>query len=321
MSTLKTLFTLAIVLVSHLSFSGQKEEEAMPTIMLESTEVDTSLLNSEAKYIFTFRNLGMDGKAGSTQYSIDGVTHIGALADGKTLTVITTPGNHIFQFYYSMNYYEVYTDSLSISAGYVSNYSIYLQEAEMPVLTQKPIIYLYPEVDTAVSVKLKVKGKLTFTYPEYKDGWKFKASPNGDLTFGENTYNYLFWESSQRRVLHSNTYASGYIVKGENATSFLKGKLTEAGLNSKEQTDFITYWAPRLAQNDLNYVRFDFNESCNQYAELDIEPKPDHIYRIYMLWHPTKLTHEPKPQDIPKVNREGFTVIEWGGQELPNYMN
>ena len=82
-------------------------------------------------------------------------------------------------------------------------------------MSEKPIIYLYPEKDTTVSVKLNVKGKLTFTYPEYKDGWEFKASPNGDLTFGEDTYNYLFWESSQRYVFQSNTHAKGYFVKGE----------------------------------------------------------------------------------------------------------
>jgi hypothetical protein len=321
MTKFKIILTLAITLASSTSYARQKQFELPTSISLDSTNIDSTLSNIETKYVFTFRNMWTDGIPKQTSYSIDGEQFLGTLEEGTKLTVLTTPGNHVFQFFYSPDYFEVYTDSLYGSGRHLSNYSVFLQLSDVQIMSEKPIIYLYPETDTMVSVKLDVKGKLTFSYPEYKDGWEFKASPNGDLTFGENTYNYLFWESSQRYVFHSNAHATGYLVKGENATSFLKGKLTEAGLTSKEQTDFITYWAPRLAQNDLNYVRFDFNETCNQYAELDIEPKPDNLYRIYMLWQPTNSTNEPNPQFIPKVKRNGFTVIEWGGQELPDSMN
>ncbi len=100
--------------------------------------------------------------------------------------------------------------------------------------------------------------------------------------------------------------------------SFLEEKLTLAGLNSKEQADFITYWVPRLTQNEINFVRFEFNEECNRYAELEITPKPDHLVRFYMVWSPmdsaTQLT--PRAQQISAQKREGFTVLEWGGVEI-----
>lgn len=34
----------------------------------------------------------------------------------------------------------------------------------------KPVIYLYPENETDVTVRLDYAGKLTCTYPAYKDG-------------------------------------------------------------------------------------------------------------------------------------------------------
>lgn len=321
MKSLKVLFTLAIIFSFQLSYA-RVIEEALPSVMLEDTKLDPTLAETESKYVFRFQNIPMmQEKTRILMYSIDGVEHSAELNAKAKLEVVSTPGNHSFQFYYSGDYYEVYSGPLHIAAQYTSNYTVYFEEANIQILTEKPIIYLYPETDTLVTVKLKASGKLTFTYPEYNDGWEFTASPNGDLTFGDDTYNYLFWESSKRYVMHSTAMASGFYVSGEDATSFLEEKLTEAGLNSKERTDFITYWAPRLAQNENNYVRFEFNESCDRFAKLEITPKPDNLYRIYMLWFPTKTAQSISPQPIPMVKRDGFTVIEWGGQELPSSLN
>ena len=95
----------------------------------------------------------------------------------------------------------------------------------------------------------------------------------------------------------------------------MKDKLTEAGLTSKEQADFITFWGPRIQKNDLNYIRFEFNETCNKFAELDITPTPDQTYRIYIFFSPISESFEVEEQEIESLERSGFTVIEWGGQE------
>ena len=47
---------------------------------------------------------------------------------------------------------------------------------------EKPVIYLYPEQEQDVSVRLDYDGKLTCTYPEYDDGWDVTAAPDGTLT-------------------------------------------------------------------------------------------------------------------------------------------
>ena len=46
----------------------------------------------------------------------------------------------------------------------------------------KPVIYLYPEEETAVTVKLDYAGALTCTYPAYGNGWAVTACPDGTLT-------------------------------------------------------------------------------------------------------------------------------------------
>ena len=114
----------------------------------------------------------------------------------------------------------------------------------------------------------------------------------------------------------------GFVVEGENATAFLEEKLITAGLNAQERTDFITYWAPRMTQHENVFIQFKFNSDCNDHATLNITPNPDEIYRIYILWRPTEnLVIQPKPQSIPVMKREGFTVVEWGGQKLPTIKN
>ena len=48
-------------------------------------------------------------------------------------------------------------------------------------LTEKPVIYLYPEDITEVSVQLEYSGELTCSYPQYQNGWNVTAYTDGKL--------------------------------------------------------------------------------------------------------------------------------------------
>ena len=68
----------------------------------------------------------------------------------------------------------------------------------------KPVIYLYPEEETEVTVKLDCDGGLTCTYPAYEDGWSVTAQPDGTLTDGAGqTYRYLYWRAGARPIMTS----------------------------------------------------------------------------------------------------------------------
>ncbi|MFT5778216.1 MAG: hypothetical protein ACI837_001172 [Crocinitomicaceae bacterium] len=306
---LSTLFIFTLSLVQ-----GKGLDQITIPCWLDSSVVDTSLSASQATYEFRFHNAATDGKQ-EVIYSIDGITYRGTL-DGNALMVLTSPGKHKFQFYYSESYDEVYTDSLEIREGYRDIYSINLTYAFYGTDMDKPVIYLYPEKETSVTVTMDIKGETLFTYPVLEDDtWQFTASPNGDLQFADRTYNYLFWESLQNRYLNHAEMKEGFNVKAENVVSFLEDKLTAAGLNSQEKADFITYWGPRLSAHAFTFVRFEFNEECNRYAEMSITPKPDNVNRIYMAWTPIEEPLMLEAQKIEKMNRTGFTIVEWGGFE------
>ena len=63
----------------------------------------------------------------------------------------------------------------------------------------KPVIYLYPESQTDVTVTLDYAGTLTTTYPAYHSGWEVTAFPDGTLINHADgkEYSYLFWEGDR----------------------------------------------------------------------------------------------------------------------------
>ena len=309
------LILIALLTITQ-SFALQKELEN-PFLSPDSVVANPGL-DSTCRLHFTFPN-ATDLSSVSIQYSLDGITGLHPLtADAETLVLDTTGGYHNLQFYYSSNYSEKYT-SVIVEDGNDYYYSVRFTHSEMMIMSEKPVIYLYPEKEQNVFVQVKPAGEFTFTYPQYKNGWEALASPDGKLIVDDQSYNYLFWEATDRLSLETIDFNVGFTVAGSEITAFLEEKLMEAGLNSQERADFITFWGPRMAPHDDLFLQFHFNENCDRFGELEITPTPDNTYRIYVIWQPVEqLRIAPNPQEIPVMNRSGFTVLEWGGQELPS---
>jgi hypothetical protein len=313
---MKMRFILPIIALALCSFKNEEGVYQIPlTYTLDRSEADSTLTTDEAIFKFTFKGISDLDSTRSIDFSIDGIAGKKLMTDNSFIEISTTPGAHKFQFFYNENYFEVYIDSLNILPQYRNDYSVYFQDANEMIMSDKPVIYLYPKEEIDVEVKLAIKGHSPFLYPAYDDGWKCRARPDGTLSFNEATYNYLFWEAASNYQIPSSDLQTGFIVSKAETVTFLEEKLTTAGLTSKEQADFITYWAPRMIKNESNFVRFEFNEACNAFAEIDISPEPDNIYRIYILWSPIEENFEVKEQKIVPMNRKGFIVLEWGGQE------
>lgn len=179
----------------------------------------------------------------------------------------------------------------------------------------KPIIYIYPEEETEVTVKLENPENLTHTYPKYEDEWKVIAKPNGDLTdlkTGRNLYA-LYWEGINTVTPNTN---EGFIVKGEDTIKFLEEKLEILGLNEREVNEFIIYWLPKLENNKYNFIRFQTEEEINNNMPLEISPKPDSVIRVVMEFKELEGAIEVKEQQLETPERTGYTVVEWGGTEI-----
>ena len=224
-----------------------------------------------------------------------------------------------------------YTDSLkfvknevkvvTVKLKKLSEEEVRLKRESQRVYPAKPVIYLYPEKKSELNVTVKPKGKFTFTYPEHNEGWNVIALPDGTIKDSINAYDYLFWESEMSWKPYKSFTTEGSYVAKENTIEFLEKSLTEMGLNASEKNDFITYWGPRLIQNEINYIHFMIDDRCNEIAELNVSPKPQTMFRVMMVYQVVPKTASNNsttnfPQVFPKLKREGFTVIEWGGMEL-----
>jgi hypothetical protein len=189
---------------------------------------------------------------------------------------------------------------------------------------KKPVIYLYSNEPTNVSVVLNHPG-MTFMYPIYEDGWHVRTSENGtlqDLTTGKD-YPYLFWEATTTDLLYQKQSGEiqGYLINTDTVVSFLETSLTQLGLNDKEQTDFITFWAPQLIQKQYVLMQFLVDELYNQnIAQISVNPVPDNQRRIFMLYSPLNSPSECQvsivPQELISFQRTGLTLVEWGGAEI-----
>ena len=184
-----------------------------------------------------------------------------------------------------------------------------------PTGDEKPVIYLYPEIETEVAVKLDYDGELTCVYPALdEDGvWKMTAVPDGTLT-DENgmDYNYLYWEGISDTEYD---FSEGFCVAGEDTAAFLEDTLKQLGLTRREANEFIVYWLPKMEANPYNLIAFQ-GEAYTDRAELTVSPAPDTLIRVFMAWKPLKNAVEIVPQELTSPNRCGFTVVEWGGAEI-----
>ena len=177
----------------------------------------------------------------------------------------------------------------------------------------KPVIYLYPEEETEVTVRLDYDGTLTCTYPAYEDGWTVTAAPGGTLTDESGqTYSYLYWEGVTRTEYD---FSRGFCVPGEETAPFLEDALARLGLTRREANEFIVYWLPRMEANPYNLIAFQAEDYTN-HARLTVTPEPDSLLRVFMAWKPLEAPADLPAQELPAFKRTGFTVVEWGGAEL-----
>lgn len=218
-------------------------------------------------------------------------------------------------------------------------------DIKLPGGCGKPVIYLYPETPTDVSVLFQNPMQFTVNIPTYDDGWLVTAYPDGslvnrkptitncqtfdDASFGSeyakdacktNTYPYLYWAGN----VMGKQYPSGddgFIVERASVRSFLDQTLTHVGLKKNEILDFLSYWVPSMLKYDAPWykIRFLQTRELNTLFPMTVLPVPDTIFRIFLDYEPldSKPTHIIAPQTLDRFNRRGFTLVEWGGLKYP----
>ena len=186
-------------------------------------------------------------------------------------------------------------------------------------VAKKPVIYLYPEKVKDVHVELELtESELNTTYPKYDNGWDVTAYPDGMLLnkADGSHHKYLFWDAVNCRTRFD--FSKGFCVAGSDTESFLKEKLTYIGLNEQEMNEFIVYWLPLMEHNAYNLISFQGDAYTNS-AKLKITPTPDSECRVFMAYVPLENAVAIEPQQLETFERNGFTVVEWGGAEVNTF--
>ncbi len=230
-------------------------------------------------------------------------------------------------FYYDGFVFELYPKitermlsyhlAILVDGAYLGEYNPSLMENTYGFVGAyaKPVIYLYPEKETEVSIQVGFTdgGELTCTYPEYNDGWNVTAMPDGTLFDADgNEYYCLYWEGEGKAALDM---SKGWCVSADETADFLREKLLYIGLTPREANEFIIYWLPRMQKNPYNIITF-HTEDYSAAVPLTVNPKPDSQIRVFMTFRASDEFSAIEPQELECCERNGFTLVEWGGSEV-----
>jgi hypothetical protein len=219
-------------------------------------------------------------------------------------------------------YEKIYFENRAFTSQHRMDISVYmpLKYSGRNIMVDKPVIYAYSEKPIDFTLKVIPQGVLTFTYPQLPadNTWKMKTDQSGNLTAANGSnYPYLFWESNQNAYLVSGKKSNSCEIVAQNTLIYyLEKNLIDLGLNAKERTDFITFWAPKLQKFKIIQVQFFVDDNCEVIGKLEINPKPDHLRRVYAIFNEVTIISNQfvnRPLDVKPLRRNGFTVIEWGG--------
>jgi hypothetical protein len=183
----------------------------------------------------------------------------------------------------------------------------------------KPVIMLYSDKKIDFTVMPKFKVEKPFMYPMLNEGkgWRgtIKGGNDGSLIVGGREYNYLFWEGYTKADYDLSV---GAVVPRDRTVSYLEKALAAYGLNARETGDFITFWVPKMYKNEYNLVSF-VNQQYAAKHPITVKPTPDYQQRVFMVYKKADKNTQVKTQQTfeKQPKRHGFSVIEWGGKELP----
>lgn len=176
-----------------------------------------------------------------------------------------------------------------------------------PPGVKKPAIYLYPLQKSKINVSVDLKGVITKSEPNYFKGWKVTAEPSGLI---DDKFDYLFYEAQLEQL---QLPKEGWVVEYKELENWFDSNLKKLGLIDKEISQFKEYWLMELPFAKYYEIRLLDNKFLTENMNLIIDPKPATVIRRNFYFKPLKSQISIKQPSIITPERNGFTVVEWGG--------
>ena len=227
-------------------------------------------------------------------------------------------------FFFQVGYQETVIQH-DFKSQHLVEIDFFAQSNQRVTTVRKPVIYCYSPTPLSVNLELDFKSDLIFTYPKYDDGWEIDVNDSGISADGS-AYPYLFWEGVTDNLTYefsAENSIEGFVVKTDTIVSFLENSLDALGLNETEKTDFITYWGPKITSSPYAFIQFHTNSWYDEnIASITSSPAPENMQRLFMMYSPLEFealgNFNVKPQVFDGFERNGFTLVEWGGAEIPS---
>lgn len=175
----------------------------------------------------------------------------------------------------------------------------------------KPNVYIYPESAMDVTVSFDVPQWLTKSNPDYSGSWQVSAAPDGTLTADDgSTYGYLFYESETRPYYFQKE--EGWMISADTRAEQFGEILRSYGFNETEICDFLDFWTTRLPEGTDVMMYPQPGERVDLAMPMRVSPAPEHLFRLWFTFEPFE-EQEVREPVIEPMERDGYTVTEWGG--------
>ncbi len=181
------------------------------------------------------------------------------------------------------------------------------------VHVDEPAIYIYPEIPGEFTVRLDLGAgvRITASDPDYGEGWTVHVAADGRI---DDAHDFLFYELAMPRPTPP---PAGWRLDGARLDEELAALAGRIGLNEAESTEFVAFWSERLPDGEHWAALPVWNEGLDGWSALDVEPAPDSVWRVWVFFAPLDSPIGMAEPELPVVERNGTTVIEWGGAVLP----
>jgi len=169
-----------------------------------------------------------------------------------------------------------------------------------------PAIYVYPEQETDMSVRLLLPEncRVTYSEPAYNGGWDVHVKPDGTI---DDQFRFLYYEAT---IPDYELPSYGYTISSERLAPDLADILSLYGLNDEEIADMIAFWEPVL--KDFPWYAF-IPLKADDLIGLEVTPSAESMLRLWFQLVPLQahvtLADPPNPGVF---ERTGLTVVEWG---------
>ena len=146
--------------------SAFEEQKFLPSFVLLEKKPDNTLKVGQSMVSFKIEGVGKITKGQIMVWSANDEVDTSFVQQDHFLHTSLKAGSYSFQFYFNSRYNEIYSPITEIESGYHYTFALHFHQVELQI-AEKPVIYLYPERLTKVSVSIETPAEISFVYPAF----------------------------------------------------------------------------------------------------------------------------------------------------------